>query len=324
MVQPTIREYESVTAYTIGATTTPPTPGSGATFYRRTDQTGSYAIVRWEFSQAAVGSAGSGTYILPLPSGVTIDTTRLNRVAAGNQPFTTTLLSNGNMQAAAANYELAAYYSPVIGTGGVGITITNDTTVAGTSWSSVAASFGNNPLNFSVEVRIPVVEFVLTAYTAYGAGLATATTPGLSRATAQLSKVRVTAANGYGSINSNIRRFTTSLEIVGTDIVYADSSTAGGTFTIANGGIYSISYTDFFSAISSMGISRNTASAATNIVSIAAAERIALGTTPGTNLSTNIGLTLYLAAGDIVRAHTDATSSGASASLASFTIQKIL
>ena len=54
--------------------------------------------------------------------------------------------------------------------------------------------------------------------------------------TTPLSYVRLNTANGYGSTNTKIRRFTNIVNNVGTDITYADSATLGNTFTInANG-----------------------------------------------------------------------------------------
>ena len=60
---------------TIGAVTTPPTPGtntSSATWER----IGGYAHIVYTFAQTGAGSAGSGTYLFPLPAGLVLDTTR--------------------------------------------------------------------------------------------------------------------------------------------------------------------------------------------------------------------------------------------------------
>jgi hypothetical protein len=46
------------------------------------------------------------------------------------------------------------------------------------------------------------------------------------------SMVRLNTANGYGSTNTAIRRFTNVVTNQGTDITYADSATLGTTFTI--------------------------------------------------------------------------------------------
>lgn len=174
-------------------------------------------------------------------------------------------------------------------------------------------------LNFSV----PILEWAGSANVAYGAGRVTSVKDGLLPATSTIGRVRLQSANGYGSTSTNIRRFSNNLETVGTDIVYADSATLGGSFTIATGGVYAISYMDFFNAAANFGISKNTSGVSTNIVSIPNLERISFTTAPGTNSPATQSITLYLAAGDIIRAHTDATPSGASSSLSWFTIQKL-
>jgi hypothetical protein len=58
------------------------------------------------------------------------------------------------------------------------------------------------------------------------------------------SEVTVDTGNGYGSTNTKIRRFSNIRKNVGSAITYADSSTLGGTFTINEVGIYSITYCD--------------------------------------------------------------------------------
>lgn len=62
---------------TIGATTTPPTQGAGATktsFWRRV---GDSIQIRFLYAQTAAGTAGSGAYLFPLPTGLTADTSKV-------------------------------------------------------------------------------------------------------------------------------------------------------------------------------------------------------------------------------------------------------
>lgn len=58
------------------------------------------------------------------------------------------------------------------------------------------------------------------------------------------SHVLVDSGNGHGSTATKIRRFSNIRENVGSAITYADSSTAGGTFTINEDGYYSVCYND--------------------------------------------------------------------------------
>lgn len=312
VVQTTITPWASATLTVSGLTTT------SVVVKRR--QVGDTIEYKGTFG----GATSAAPITLNLPAGDTIDTTRLSTPSGANVSYLDILgVAKAYLVSPNLYYQATIYYNT---TSSVRFfeSAEGSNVARNDVWGSAvpgAWSSAGNHVEFSFSV--PTVEAALTATTVYGAGLATSVKSGLTPATATLGKIRVTAGNGYGSTNTNIRRFTTSIDSVGSDIVYADSATLGGTFTIATSGVYAMSYLDFLNATSSIGISRNTASLTTNIVSIAASERIALGTTPGANLSTSVSITTYLAAGDVIRAHTDATASGASASLASFTIQRL-
>lgn len=73
------------------------------------------------------------------------------------------------------------------------------------------------------------------------------------------SFVKVTTANGFGSTRTGVRRFTTVLSQVGSDITYADSAANGSSFTINTDGIYAITYVDSSTGAADYGVSINTA-----------------------------------------------------------------
>lgn len=62
---------------TISATGTPPTKGTTTIDKVRWRRVGDSAIIKYEFAQTTGGSAGSGTYLLKMPTGLKIDTTKL-------------------------------------------------------------------------------------------------------------------------------------------------------------------------------------------------------------------------------------------------------
>lgn len=72
---PVISEWVSYTP-TLGATTTPPTLGTN-TLKSQWRRTGSSIDLDFTLKQTGAGSAGSGTYLIPLPTGFTINTTNL-------------------------------------------------------------------------------------------------------------------------------------------------------------------------------------------------------------------------------------------------------
>lgn len=137
------------------------------------------------------------------------------------------------------------------------------------------------------------------------------------------SMVRVNTANGYGSTNTNIRRFTTTVESVGTDITYADSATLGASFTINTAGVYAISYTDTFNAAGSAGVSKNTTQPSTGVAAITAADRLAVCTTAAADFSATIATTVYLSAGSVLRPHVQIATTGSAPAISQFTITRI-
>jgi len=132
------------------------------------------------------------------------------------------------------------------------------------------------------------------------------------RAVIPISSVRVQSSNGYGSTNTAIKRYSNVLETVGTDITYADSATLGASFTVGPAGMYAISIVSTGGATNIYGASKNSAQLTTSIHTITAADRIILAYTGGGN-PIQASNTVYLAAGAVVRPHTDGTASGTAA-----------
>ena len=129
--------------------------------------------------------------------------------------------------------------------------------------------------------------------------------------------------NGLGSTNACIRRFTTVQSSTGTAITYADSATLGASFTINAPGLYAMTYTDKINAGSSVhGISKNTATPNGNITGNAAATRLGL-TVAAPNLASALTIVALLAAGDVIRPHTNAGQDNASPEFSNFSIRKI-
>lgn len=124
------------------------------------------------------------------------------------------------------------------------------------------------------------------------------------------SMVRLNTANGYGSTNTAIRRFTNTVTNQGSDITYADSATLGASFTINTSGVYAISYSESLSSSNTFGLSLNSTQLSTAINGITVADILAISQPPSANVSTNCGVTVYLAAGAVVRAHGAAQAAG--------------
>ena len=128
--------------------------------------------------------------------------------------------------------------------------------------------------------------------------------------TALQSMVRLNTANGYGSTNTTIRRFTNVVTNQGTDITYADSATLGGSFTINTAGVYAISYTSCVSTASDIGVSLNSNQLSTTVNGITTSAILTQTTITIANYVGTAGTTVYLPAGSVIRAHTDGSTSG--------------
>lgn len=126
------------------------------------------------------------------------------------------------------------------------------------------------------------------------------------------SRIRVETGNGFGSTNTRIRRFSTSVVSTGSDITYADSATNGATFTLGSAGIYSATTCDYKAAgFCNSGISINSAQLTTNIESITNTARLGLQSQSG-EISC-VTATFIGAASDVIRAHGDNRCDGADA-----------
>lgn len=138
------------------------------------------------------------------------------------------------------------------------------------------------------------------------------------------SEVIADTAAGLGATDTKIRRFANNPVGTGTAITYADSANNGGTFTINEAGLYSISYSDTWSSGDrNFGISLNSNQLTTNVDTITQAHRLAIGGNSAANVAGNIAVTVRLAVNDVLRAHTDGQTDGASTQITKFRVIKI-
>ena len=123
-------------------------------------------------------------------------------------------------------------------------------------------------------------------------------------------EVVVHTGNGYGSTNTKIRRYTTTLKNSGSAITYADSATLGASFTINVGGIYAIYRAEQFVAAGNMGVSLDTATPTTNIQLLAVDEILILDQMISTKTYHSVCRVAHLAAGGVLRPHDSAALNG--------------
>ncbi len=135
------------------------------------------------------------------------------------------------------------------------------------------------------------------------------------------SMVRLNTSNGYGSTNTVIKRYTTTVTNQGSDITYADSATLGATFTINTNGVYAVCMTASSASTIVSGLSINSTQLATTIFTITAINRLAINAGTTSN-SSSVSWTGYLVVNDVVRPHTDGSSTS-TAAIEQFTIVRI-
>ena len=144
------------------------------------------------------------------------------------------------------------------------------------------------------------------------------------RINSTFSAIRVYTDAGFGSTNTAIRRFSTVDYNFGTAITYTSSATLGDSFTINESGLYAISFTDNFTTTANMGISQNSSQLTTTILSIATSDIIASTTAHTTGYQGCVAATLYLDAGDVIRAHCGLSLAAGANNGECFTITKLL
>lgn len=145
----------------------------------------------------------------------------------------------------------------------------------------------------------------------------------LNKISVGTSMVRLNTANGYGSTNTKIRRFTNTVTNTGSDITYADSATLGASFTINTNGVYAISYSDTFASAQHIGISLNTSAPTTNLDAIPVSEVLSEITTSGGASAGAASWVGYLPAGSVVRAHNAGAAVSSPANSVQFTITRV-
>jgi len=120
------------------------------------------------------------------------------------------------------------------------------------------------------------------------------------------SAVTVYAANGHGSTNNKVPRYQTILENVGSAITYADSATAGPSFTINEDGLYEIYVIATYSGgACNFGASKNSAQLTTAINGITTANQIIWGASTTSSNYNPVSRTIKCVAGDVIRPHDD-------------------
>jgi hypothetical protein len=130
------------------------------------------------------------------------------------------------------------------------------------------------------------------------------------------SNVRLSGANGFGSTATAIRRFSSVVQNLGTDIEYVDSATLGAQFIAKSAGIYNVSYSEVSTAnVAVVAVGINVNAVLVNVDY----NRLNSATTSGKAASAS--WTGFLSQGDIVTA--DSLSTNLDGNFTAFSISKV-
>lgn len=300
----------------IGAVTTAPTPGSGAVSFAQWRRVGDSMQITYVYSQTAAGSAGSGTYLFPLPSSYTIDTTKA-KVSTGAIGAAGSVVGSGQAsQTASASTNFATVFSVVpydttrlqlisVNGGGGQLAAVSDSTYG----------LSNNPQYYAFTAVVPI-----SGWTSTSSGTLTAPRSGITFDTHA----------GYGSTNTKVPYFTnqTTFGTGASDVTASNGSTNGLLLTIVTPGAYVMGFNiDSAATASSIAAIMYNASGqyTTSATSVSTTYRKALAQVAGISLADTTAFVSWcwsLSAGDVVNPQTDG-SVPANTNRSNFTITRV-
>lgn len=194
---------------------------------------------------------------------------------------------------------------------------------AATSASTIYSTVARTSVAFRVVGYLDITEATAGTWATAPSTIQGAGGQALTRSSAVQSVVRLNTANGFGSTNTAIRRFTNTVTNQGTDITYADSAANGASFTINASGVYTMSYSDSFaSGTGASGISLNSTQLTTGVQSINIADIVAYTSVTSANASQLVATALFLPAGSVIRPHTGTSNVGGTG-ITLFTISRV-
>lgn len=140
------------------------------------------------------------------------------------------------------------------------------------------------------------------------------------------SSVRLESANGYGSSNTLVRRFSNLSDNLGSDIAYNilnDEAINGASFTVRTSGIYHIAYSDSTTVSTDAARIHITKNSITGSSGVLAFSDDRLNTASNQQRVLSIAWSGYLSAGDVIRPVVAVAANVNGGAGASFTISKV-
>lgn len=279
-----LSDWQSYTL-TPGGSTSAPTKGTSTLDEARWRRVGDSMEIVWNYKQTGAGSAGSGKYLLPLPTGYIIDASKQS-ADAGSGATCAAMVGVLTVDTGPGSRRIGP------------VNVYNTTNLAaqvdeGTDslsrWGSDDAPLSNTDLIVSFFARVPIAGW-------------TATSSG--SLTAPRSEVTVDSANGRGATSTAVMRFSNIRKNTGAAITYADDANLGGTFTVNEVGVYAISLNSGVNADTiQIGVTVNSTALTSSPNSMTYAQGLrAQGYAAANSSKPWVGWTGNLVPGDIIRA----------------------
>jgi len=204
---------------TIGGSTSAPTKGTTTVDTARWARVGSDMIIEYDYIQTALGSAanGSGTYLFPLPSGYSIDTTKIT--SASYNGITAGAVGQAHVTGGSINKGSVNVYNAT----NLALNIGNETNI----FQAMGSGFQNmaqSTLSIKIVARVPIA--------GWGSNMALSSNAGDGR---EVFAIATGTPTGGSGVNSIIIFGTTSQDSHG---AYSSST---GRYTVPVAGRYSLS-----------------------------------------------------------------------------------
>jgi hypothetical protein len=229
-----VSDWQSFTM-TFDAVTTAPTKGTVATdtcYWRRVGDT---LELQLRYQQTSAGAAGSGAYLIPLPNGLTIDT---SKIGTPNSSYVIPTVGAGRIVGATGDYTvtMAVYSTTRL------YPILDNAAANASSWSSSTNPLSNTSISFSAFVRVPIV--------GWSSGVTYASDGGDGRVVAFRSK---TSGVPSGTIGGNSGTSTNILYNSSSFDTHAAYAAGTGIYTVPVAGYYRVHAGIFMSATQAAG-----------------------------------------------------------------------
>lgn len=180
---------------TIGATTTPPTKGTTVRDKAEWRKVGDSIEIRYDFEQSGAGTAGTGTYLFPLPPGLSIDT---SKIALGSTQDKLSAVGHGYMSTS-ADAGVSARYLSVAAYDASNLALYLDLGATFGIVSDAAADLGNAQQTYSFTAKVPIAGW------SSNVSIGSSTTFNIASYLANGTRVTGTAPTKLGEYRSYLR-----------------------------------------------------------------------------------------------------------------------